>query len=164
VRDALAERAAIVVLVVRVELPAAQERRVMGSALPRGIARPAIPLGPRLAEAIVYRGAVTDTDLANNHYRIVGNDRLLWSGHTTTWEADPKHYVRRLKADMTAVYPQLGEVEVEHAWSGVLGNALHRMPQIGELSSGVAIVRAIRTRLGRRPARPRGDAGVLLVV
>ena len=85
---------------------------------------------------------MTDTDLANNHYRIVGNDRLLWSGHTTTWEADPKRYVGRLKADMTAVYPQLGEVEVEHAWSGVLGNALHRMPQIGELSPGVWLASA----------------------
>jgi len=95
------------------------------------------PLGPRLAEAIAFRGAVTDTDLANNHYRVIGNDRLLWSGHTTTWEADPKRYVGRLKADMMAVYPQLGEVEVEHAWSGVLGNALHRMPQIGELSPGL---------------------------
>jgi gamma-glutamylputrescine oxidase len=101
-----------------------------------------VPLGARLAEAIAYRGAVTDTDLANNHYRIVGNDRLLWSGHTTTWEADPKRYVRRLKADMTAVYPQLGEVEVEHAWSGVLGNALHRMPQIGELSPGLWLASA----------------------
>jgi hypothetical protein len=100
------------------------------------------PLGPRLAEAIAYRGAVTDTDLANNHYRIVGNDRLLWSGHTTTWEADPKRYVGRLKADMMAVYPQLGEVEVEHAWSGVLGNALHRMPQIGELSPGLWLASA----------------------
>lgn len=95
------------------------------------------PLGARLAAAISYRGAVTDTDLANNHYRVVDNDRLLWSGHTTTWEADPKRYVRRLQADIAAVYPQLGKVEVEYAWSGVLGNALHRMPQIGELSAGL---------------------------
>ena len=94
------------------------------------------PLGPRLAEAIAYRGAVTDTDLANNHYRVVG-DRLLWSGHSTTWEGDPQKVAPKLKADIAAVYPQLGQVEVEHAWSGVLGNALHRMPQIGELTPGV---------------------------
>src|SRR5260370_21544149 len=43
---------------------------------------------------------------------------------------------------MMAVYPQLGEVEVEHAWSGVLGNALHRMPQIGELSPGLWLASA----------------------
>jgi len=95
------------------------------------------PLGPRLAEAIAYRGAVTDTDLANSHYRVVGGDRLLWSGHSTTWEADPKRVVRRLQADIAAIYPRLGEVGVEHVWSGVLGNALHRMPQIGELSPGL---------------------------
>jgi gamma-glutamylputrescine oxidase len=100
------------------------------------------PLGPRLAQAIAYRGGVTDTELANNHYRVVGNDRLLWSGHTTTWEVDPKRYAHRLKADMLALYPQLGEVEVEHVWSGVLGNALHRMPQIGEVSAGLWLASA----------------------
>jgi hypothetical protein len=97
------------------------------------------PLGPQLDEAIKYRGAVSDTDLADNHYRIVGGDRLLWSGRSTTWEADPKRFVRSLKADIAAVYPQLGEVEIEHAWSGVLGNSLHRMPQIGEMSPGLWI-------------------------
>ena len=95
------------------------------------------PLGPALGEAVAYRGAVTDTDLANSHYRIVGGDRLLWSGHSTTWEADPRRFAGRLKADITEVYPQLGEVELEHVWSGILGNSLHRMPQIGELSTGL---------------------------
>jgi gamma-glutamylputrescine oxidase len=100
------------------------------------------PLGPRLIEAIAFRGAVTDTDLANSHYRIVGTDRLMWSGHSTTWEADPRTVVPRLKADIAAVFPQLGTIEVEHAWSGVLGNALHRMPQIGELSPGLWLASA----------------------
>jgi glycine/D-amino acid oxidase-like deaminating enzyme len=95
------------------------------------------PLGARLAEAISYRGAVTDTDLANSHYRIVGGDRLLWSGHSTTWEADPRRFAKALKGDIAAVYPQLGDAVIEHTWSGVLGNALHRMPQIGELSPGL---------------------------
>jgi gamma-glutamylputrescine oxidase len=95
------------------------------------------PLGPRLAEAVAYRGAVTDTDLADNHYRIVDGDRLLWSGRSTTWEADPRRFAKRLQADITKVYPQLGEIEVEHVWSGVLGSPLHRMPQIGELSPGL---------------------------
>jgi len=95
------------------------------------------PLGARLAEVIAYRGAITDTDLANSHYRVVGGDRLMWSGHSTTWEADPQRYVKRLKADIAATYPKLGDVPVEHTWSGVIGNALHRMPQIGEFSPGL---------------------------
>src|SRR5262249_56995574 len=90
------------------------------------------PLGKSLAEAITYRGGVSDTDLANNHYRIIDGDRLLWSGRSTTWEGNPKRFVKKLQADLAETYPQLGEVEVEYAWSGVLGNPLHRMPQIGE--------------------------------
>jgi len=95
------------------------------------------PLGQRLAEAITYRGAVSDTELADNHYRIVDGDRLMWSGRATTWEADPKRFARGLKADIERVYPQLRPVEIDHVWTGVLGNSLHRMPQIGELSPGM---------------------------
>ena len=40
------------------------------------------------------------------------------------------------------LYPQLGEVEIEHAWTGTLGNAVHRMPQIGEITPGVWIASA----------------------
>ena len=130
-------RAGHIVLAGNVHL-AALMPRVVGTLMPIwSYVVTTAPLGPNLAEAIAYRGAVTDTDLANNHYRIVGNDRLLWSGHSTTWDANPARMVSRLRADIAAVYPQLGEVEVEHVWSGVLGNPLHRMPQIGELSPGV---------------------------
>ena len=82
---------------------------------------------------MTFQGAVSDTDLADNHYRIVGGDRLMWSGRATTWERDPRRFARTLQADIAEVYPQLGPVEFEHMWSGVLGNSLHRMPQIGEL-------------------------------
>lgn len=95
------------------------------------------PLGPRLAEVIGYRGAVSDTDLADNHYRIVDGDRLMWSGRSTMWVGNPRRYVRALTADIRKTYPQLGKVAVDYAWSGTLGNTIHRMPQIGELDSGV---------------------------
>jgi gamma-glutamylputrescine oxidase len=95
------------------------------------------PLGSRLEQAMTFQGAVSDTDLADNHYRIVGGDRLMWSGRATTWEHDPRRFARALTTDIAEVYPQLGPVEFEHIWSGVLGNSLHRMPQIGELSSRI---------------------------
>jgi glycine/D-amino acid oxidase-like deaminating enzyme len=95
------------------------------------------PLGGRLGQAIAYRGAVTDTDLSNSHYRVVDGDRLLWSGHATTWESDPRRMIKPIQADIAEIYPQLGEVAIEHVWSGLLGNPLHRMPQIGELAPGL---------------------------
>jgi gamma-glutamylputrescine oxidase len=45
--------------------------------------------------------------------------------------------VRALQADIKKTYPQLGEVAVDYAWAGTMGNTVHRMPQIGELGSGV---------------------------
>jgi len=91
----------------------------------------------RLTAAINYRGAVSDTDLADNHYRIVGGDRLMWSGRATVWSRNPLRYRAALTADIAKTYPQLGRVEAEYAWNGTLGNTVHRMPQIGELGPGV---------------------------
>jgi gamma-glutamylputrescine oxidase len=95
------------------------------------------PLGSQLADVVGYRGAISDTDLADNHYRIVGGDRLMWSGRATVWRRDPRRYVEELTADIGQTYPQLGKVGVDYAWAGTLGNTVHRMPQIGELGPGV---------------------------
>jgi gamma-glutamylputrescine oxidase len=95
------------------------------------------PLGERLADAVEYRGGVSDTDLADNHYRIVGGDRLMWAGRVTVWPGNPRNYVEALTADIEKTYPQLGKVVAEYAWAGTLGNTVHRMPQIGELGPGV---------------------------
>jgi gamma-glutamylputrescine oxidase len=95
------------------------------------------PLGSQLGEVIGYRGAVTDTDRADNHYRIVGGDRLMLSGRTTTWARNPRRYVRTLTADIKRTYPQLRDINVDYSWCGTLGNNVHRIPQIGELGPGV---------------------------
>ncbi len=95
------------------------------------------PIGNRLAETVRYRGGISDTDAADNHYRVVGGDRLMLSGRATTWARNPRRYVRALKADIKRTYPQLGDIEIDYAWSGSLGITVHRMPQIGELGPGV---------------------------
>jgi len=94
-------------------------------------------LGSGLGEAVGYQGAISDSDLADSHYRIVDGDRLMWSGRATTWPGNPGRYAGALAADIGKTYPQLGKIAVEYAWSGTLGNPLHRMPQIGELIPGV---------------------------
>jgi glycine/D-amino acid oxidase-like deaminating enzyme len=95
------------------------------------------PLGDALGEVLRYRGAVSDSDLADNHYRIVGGDRLMLSGRLTTWARNPRRYVRALAWDVAKTYPQLGSVAVDFAWSGTVGHPIHSMPQIGELATGV---------------------------
>jgi glycine/D-amino acid oxidase-like deaminating enzyme len=95
------------------------------------------PLGPQLREAIRYPGAVSDTELADNHYRVVDGDRLIWSGRSTVWQDRPQRYVNTLLADIARAYPQLHNVKAEYAWNGTLGITVHRMPQIGEISPGL---------------------------
>ena len=52
------------------------------------------PIGEILHEVVRYRGAVSDTNRADNHYRIVGGDRLQWSGRMRAWEANPRFVAR----------------------------------------------------------------------
>jgi len=95
------------------------------------------PIGEILHELVRYRGAVSDTNRADNHYRIVGGDRLQWSGRMRAWEADPRSVARGLVQDVQRVFPGLGKVEIAHLWRGTLGRTVHRMPQIGEIERGV---------------------------
>ena len=91
----------------------------------------------RLGEVVRYRGAVSDTNRADNHYRIVGGDRLQWSGRMRAWEADARRIGPALKADIRRTFPDLEGIEIAHLWRGTLGRTVHRMPQIGELEPGV---------------------------
>ncbi len=95
------------------------------------------PIGPQLHEVIRYRGAVTDGKRVNNHYRIVGGDRLQWAGRMTVWPAGPGRFARGLVADIRRNFPDLGRVEIAHLWSGTFGRSVHHMPQIGAIEPGV---------------------------
>jgi glycine/D-amino acid oxidase-like deaminating enzyme len=95
------------------------------------------PIGPQLREVIRYRGAVTDGKRADNHYRIVGEDRLQWAGRMTVWPAAPRWFARGLVADIRRNFPDLGKIEIAHLWSGTLGRSVHHMPQIGAVEPGV---------------------------
>jgi len=116
------------------------------------------PLGRSLGDAIAYGGAVSDSQWADSHYRVVDGGRLLWTGRMTTWEADPQPYVRALKAQIKNIYPQLGDVAVEHAWAGTMGFAVHRMPQIGEMSPGLWVASAF----GSQGINTTAMAGILI--
>jgi gamma-glutamylputrescine oxidase len=100
------------------------------------------PIDARLHEIIRYRGAISDTNRADNHYRIVegansGEQRLQWSGRMRAWEADARKMRRGLIADIRRNFPDLGPIEAAHIWRGTLGRTVHRMPQIGEIERGV---------------------------
>jgi gamma-glutamylputrescine oxidase len=93
------------------------------------------PIPDKLAETIRYGGAIADTRRAGDYYRVAGG-RLLWGGRISTRTRPPRNLGKKLSRDIARVFPDLKGVTVEHAWSGVMGYAIHRMPQIGMLRPG----------------------------
>jgi glycine/D-amino acid oxidase-like deaminating enzyme len=95
------------------------------------------PIRDRIDDAIRTTAAIGDDRRAGDYYRVVGGERILWGGRITTRTSDPRDLAERLRHEMVTTYPQLADVKVEIAWSGLMSYARHLMPQIGRLQPGV---------------------------
>ncbi len=88
--------------------------------------------------AIRTPAAILDDRRAGDYYRRVdGGDRILWGGRITTRTTDPRNIAALLRREMVMTYPQLADLKVEVAWSGLMSYARHLMPQIGQLQPGI---------------------------
>lgn len=93
-----------------------------------------------LDQLVPFKGCIGDTRRSGDYYRAVAdgdNRRLIWGGRITTMRSQPNRLAQLLKRDITSVYPQLSELKIERAWSGLMGYARHQMPIIGELQKGL---------------------------
>jgi len=97
------------------------------------------PLGARLAETVAFAGSVVDAD-GIDHFRVVGGDRLLWTSPETTWQGESRRFARSIQRRIATVFPTLGPVAIARSWSGVVGQTVHGMPQIGQLQPGVWVL------------------------
>lgn len=95
------------------------------------------PLGERLHGAIRTRAAVYDTRFAFDYYRALPDTRLLWGGRISILDRSARAVARLLQQDIARVYPQLDQVRIDHAWSGLMSYARHEMPQLGQLKPGL---------------------------
>lgn len=94
------------------------------------------PLGDSIRRIIGYEGAIADTRRASDYYHLAG-DRLLWGGRISARRNPPRKLERLMAKDIARIYPQLKDAPIEYAWSGVMGYAVHMMPQIGMAQPGV---------------------------
>lgn len=90
----------------------------------------------RLDAAINTNYSIFDNRYAQDYYRRLHDNRILWGGRVSI-SGVPKDLANIMKRDLLKVYPQLeGVVEPEYAWGGELCYAPHKMPQIGQLKPG----------------------------
>jgi glycine/D-amino acid oxidase-like deaminating enzyme len=115
------------------------------------------PLGERLAEAITFKGSVTDT-AGIDHFRVVHGDRLMWASPETTWAARPERFAPAIARRIGVIFPQLGKVEISEAWGGAVGQTVHGMPQIGQLRRGLWVA----SGFGRQGLNTTAMAGQLI--
>lgn len=116
------------------------------------------PLGPRMQEVMTTRAAVYDTRFAFDYYRPLPDTRLLWGGRISVLDRSPEVVRRLLRRDMLKVFPQLQDVRIEHAWSGLMSYARHQMPQVGEVEPGLWLAQAF----GGHGVAPTTFAGELV--
>jgi len=91
-----------------------------------------------IRSAIRIGTGVGDDRRAGDYYRTVeGGSRILWGGRITTRTTEPGDVAAILRHEMVTTYPQLAELKIETAWSGLMSYARHLMPQIGQYRPGV---------------------------
>jgi glycine/D-amino acid oxidase-like deaminating enzyme len=150
-------RASHIVLAGNVHL-GASSRRLGETLLPVWrYAAVTVPLGERLADAMTFRGSVTDSD-GIDHFRVVDGDRLMWASPETTWAARPQRFAPAIASRISTIFPRLGPVEISEVWSGAIGNTVHGMPQIGQLRKGLWVA----SGFGRQGLNTTAMAGRLI--
>jgi glycine/D-amino acid oxidase-like deaminating enzyme len=96
------------------------------------------PLGGRIDQALTFEGTVEDSS-GLDQFRRIDRDRLMWSGPLTTFPVSPRLVAGQIRRRIRRVFPQLGDVAIADCWSGVTGETVHGMPQIGQLRRGLWI-------------------------
>ncbi len=95
-----------------------------------------------LAGAVQTRAAIVDTRRASDYYRIVDDNRILWGGRITTRKSEPALMRAMIKKDIVKVYPQLHDLQIDFAWGGLMGYALHKMPLIAQIKPEIWVASA----------------------
>jgi glycine/D-amino acid oxidase-like deaminating enzyme len=90
-----------------------------------------------IAKAINTPAAIADDRRAGDYYRVVDGNRILWGGCITTRTADPANLAEIMRRRIVETYPQLKDLKVAAAWSGLMSYARHLMPQIGRTKDGL---------------------------
>ncbi len=113
---------------------------------------------PLRQQSIRTTSSISDTRRAGDYYRLIDEERILWGGRITTRVNEPSRLAERMKRDMLSVYPALANPRIDHAWAGLMGYAIHKMPVIGRDRQG----QWFATAFGGHGLNTTAMAGLLL--
>ena len=124
------------------------------------------PLGQERASRLLPKGRVAfDSKHFLYYFRLTSDCRLLFGGRgefSTPSAASTRRAASALRSGMLKVFPDLGDVRIEYAWSGTVAFTRDQMPRAGKLGGayyaggycghGIAMATYLGDEIGRRMA------------
>lgn len=96
------------------------------------------PMDPARADALVaQRAAVCDTNFVLDYFRPTADHRMLFGGRVSYSTVTPPNLVSSMRKRMLAVFPQLADLKVSHAWGGFVDITMNRAPDFGRLDANL---------------------------
>ncbi len=96
------------------------------------------PLDAARAHRLISNdAAVSDLNWVLDYFRVTADHRLLFGGRVTYSGFDPARIAATTRRRLVAVFPQLADVQIEHAWGGYLDITANRAPHFGRLAPSV---------------------------
>jgi gamma-glutamylputrescine oxidase len=99
------------------------------------------PMAAARANALMPRRcAASDTNFILDYFRVSADDRLLFGGADSYTGTTPRNLVAQIRRSMLAVFPQLGDLQVAHAWGGFVDITMNKAPHFGRLGDNIYFV------------------------
>jgi glycine/D-amino acid oxidase-like deaminating enzyme len=96
------------------------------------------PLSDNVRHAILpERQSLTDTRQLYSGVRVLPDGRLHGSAHGPSFGAEPRADWRRVDARIRHLFPQLGSVAWQQAWTGWVAMTTDHFPRLHELAPGL---------------------------
>jgi glycine/D-amino acid oxidase-like deaminating enzyme len=96
------------------------------------------PLSDNVRHTILpERQSLTDTRLLYSGVRMLPDGRLHASAHGPSFGAEPRADWRQVDARVRRLFPQLGAVKWQQAWSGWVAMTTEHFPRLHELAPGL---------------------------
>ncbi|MFT6154527.1 MAG: glycine/D-amino acid oxidase-like deaminating enzyme [Bermanella sp.] len=96
------------------------------------------PLGEEVASIINPKDlAVYDCRFVLDYYRMTADNRLLFGGGANYSGRPSRDIEAEMRPALEKTFPRLKGVKIDFQWSGMMGIAINRIPQLGKLSDNV---------------------------
>ncbi|MCP8896844.1 FAD-binding oxidoreductase [Shinella daejeonensis] len=84
--------------------------------------------------------SIADSRFVVRYFRKSRDGRLLFGGREAYTADNPRDISRHIRRQIAEIYPELGEIDIAHAWGGSVGITLPRQPFVREVMPGITSI------------------------